>query len=79
MLHDIGAIRVAGAMPALLDRMRLALNGEFVDVASEGEVTLRTGDEIDILPPVAGGWTGPRRAACPLPLPARYWPYNPVR
>ena len=34
-----------------LERMRLAVNGDFV----EAHETLRDGDRIDILPPVAGG------------------------
>lgn len=38
-------------LAAFLDRMRLAVNGDFVE-ASE---LLRDGDRVDILPPVAGG------------------------
>jgi molybdopterin synthase catalytic subunit len=45
---------VAQRFPSLakfLERMRLAVNGDFV----EAHETLRDGDRIDILPPVAGG------------------------
>ncbi|MFW5876167.1 MAG: molybdenum cofactor biosynthesis protein [Myxococcota bacterium] len=40
-----------------LRRMRLAVNGELVD----GEAPVRGGDELDVLPPVAGGGEGPVR------------------
>jgi len=39
------------SLAGLLERMRLAVNGDFVD-ASE---PLRDGDRVDVLPPVAGG------------------------
>jgi len=39
------------SLAGLLERMRLAVNGNFVD-ASE---PLRDGDRVDVLPPVAGG------------------------
>ena len=39
------------ALAALLGRMRLAVNGEFVD----SSVSVRDGDRVDVLPPVAGG------------------------
>ena len=45
---------VAERFPSLgpfLQRMRLAVNGDFVD----GATVLRDGDRIDVLPPVAGG------------------------
>ncbi|MBW1754675.1 MAG: molybdenum cofactor biosynthesis protein MoaE [Deltaproteobacteria bacterium] len=45
---------VTGRFPslaALLERMRLAVNGEFVDAVQP----LHDGDRIDVLPPVAGG------------------------
>lgn len=45
---------VTGRFPALagfVERMRLAVNGDFVD-ASE---LIRDGDRVDVLPPVAGG------------------------
>ncbi len=45
---------VAERLPSLgpfLDRMRLAVNGDFVDTAAE----LHDGDRVDVLPPVAGG------------------------
>jgi molybdopterin synthase catalytic subunit/molybdopterin converting factor small subunit len=38
-------------LASFLDRMRLAVNGDFVDAATE----LRDGDRVDVLPPVAGG------------------------
>jgi molybdopterin synthase catalytic subunit/molybdopterin converting factor small subunit len=39
------------SLETLLGRMRLAVNGDFVDSAEE----LNDGDRVDILPPVAGG------------------------
>lgn len=45
---------VAARFPSLasfLERMRLAVNGDFVDATSE----LHDGDRVDVLPPVAGG------------------------
>lgn len=45
---------LAAAHPRLaphLDRLRLAVDGEFAD----GAITLREGSEVDLLPPVAGG------------------------
>ena len=39
------------SLAAFLERMRLAVNGDFVDAAQE----LRDGDRVDVLPPVAGG------------------------
>ncbi len=38
-------------LAALLERMRLAVNGEFVDASQP----LHDGDRVDVLPPVAGG------------------------
>ncbi len=49
LLHALRAAH-PGLAPHLA-RMRLALDGDFVD----GEFTLREGSEIDLLPPVAGG------------------------
>ncbi|UCH28907.1 MAG: molybdenum cofactor biosynthesis protein MoaE, partial [Myxococcales bacterium] len=45
---------VAGRFPslsALLERMRLAVNGDFADTSRN----LEDGDRVDVLPPVAGG------------------------
>lgn len=39
------------SLAAFLERMRLAVNGEFVDT----ERALTDGDRVDVLPPVAGG------------------------
>jgi len=39
------------SLAAFLERMRLAVNGDFVDTAVE----LHDGDRVDVLPPVAGG------------------------
>jgi len=39
------------SIAAFLDRMRLAVNGDFVDDTRE----IRDGDRVDLLPPVAGG------------------------
>lgn len=39
------------SLAAFLERMRLAVNGDFVDTAVE----LQDGDRVDVLPPVAGG------------------------
>jgi molybdopterin synthase catalytic subunit len=41
----------APSLRSFLERMRLAVNGDFVDAALE----LRDGDRVDVLPPVAGG------------------------
>lgn len=41
----------APSLGSFLERMRLAVNGDFVDAALE----LRDGDRVDVLPPVAGG------------------------
>lgn len=41
----------APSLGSFLERMRLAVNGDFVDAAVE----LRDGDRVDVLPPVAGG------------------------
>ena len=45
---------VIGRFPSLaafLGRMRLAVNGDFVDAAQ----SIQDGDRVDVLPPVAGG------------------------
>ncbi len=39
------------SIAAFLERMRLAVNGDFVDDSQE----IRDGDRVDLLPPVAGG------------------------
>ena len=39
------------SLAAYLERMRLAVNGDFVDASQ----SLKDGDRIDVLPPVAGG------------------------
>jgi molybdopterin synthase catalytic subunit/molybdopterin converting factor small subunit len=39
------------SLAAFLDRMRLAINGDFADPSQQ----LRDGDRVDLLPPVAGG------------------------
>lgn len=39
------------SLAALLERMRLAVNGDFVDASQ----SLRDDDRVDVLPPVAGG------------------------
>jgi molybdopterin synthase catalytic subunit/molybdopterin converting factor small subunit len=39
------------SLAAFLERMRLAVNGDFVDASQE----LHDGDRVDVLPPVAGG------------------------
>ena len=39
------------SLGSLLERMRLAVNGDFVDMGR----LLRDGDRVDVLPPVAGG------------------------
>lgn len=39
------------SLAAFLERMRLAVNGDFVDVSQP----LQDGDRVDVLPPVAGG------------------------
>jgi molybdopterin synthase catalytic subunit len=41
----------APSLGSFLERMRLAVNGDFVDAGLE----LRDGDRVDVLPPVAGG------------------------
>jgi molybdopterin synthase catalytic subunit/molybdopterin converting factor small subunit len=41
----------APSLGSLLQRMRLAVNGDFADAALE----LQDGDRVDVLPPVAGG------------------------
>ena len=41
----------APSLGSFLERMRLAVNGDFVDAGLE----LRHGDRVDVLPPVAGG------------------------
>ena len=38
-------------LSAFLERMRLAVNGDFVDASQ----ALQDGDRVDVLPPVAGG------------------------
>lgn len=43
--------RVYPGLAGYLDRMRLAVNGDFVDA----EQAIRDGDRVDVLPPVAGG------------------------
>jgi molybdopterin synthase catalytic subunit/molybdopterin converting factor small subunit len=43
--------RVYPGLAGYLDRMRLAVNGDFVDA----ERAIRDGDRVDVLPPVAGG------------------------
>jgi molybdopterin synthase catalytic subunit len=39
------------SLAAFLERMRLAVNGEFVDASQ----SIQDGDRVDVLPPVAGG------------------------
>lgn len=56
--HDLGARHPS--LAPLLSRMRLAVNGEFVD----DDVALSDGDEVDVLPPVAGGAEHPQVKLC---------------
>ena len=44
-------IRRFPSLAAFLERMRLAVNGDFVDASQ----SLQDGDRVDVLPPVAGG------------------------